>query len=248
MKVRSLLCLGVLVVLSAALVSGQQNHFKVYPVRAGTQFAPIGVNLADQFVRQPRQVRLATLPFFANPVKKTHAGTGYAIGNPKAHLAWYKFEQPEMTGKRAVKFKNQFGEQRWELAEAVFLLVPTQKMESGATMPATPQQLRFNHFKAYTVTAGQISPIKVQLRDQFDTAPVSVEVQRPAFFCNPATKNTEAMVDSRYHLACYYIQGAVAPNVRAVDILNQFRRNRLYPTTPTMLCVPTEKLGFEPIR
>jgi len=241
MRTRRLLCLGFLVFFSGALLTAQQNHFKVYPV--GAEFKPITVGLKDQFAKEPMKVDLAAIAFFANPVKKTYNGVTSPIPHPNAHLTWYKFAKPEMTGKRRVVFRNQFGEQRCELAEAIFLLVPTQKVETGSSMPRA-----YNHFKAYTVTSQQFSQRRLALQDQWDRQPVTVNVVKLVYFLNPVSKKGEPIPNPRYHLACYATQGGVAPPVRQVTIKNQFGDNRLTPTTPTMICVPTEKLRWEPLR
>jgi hypothetical protein len=243
MRTRRLLCLGLLVFFSGSLAVGQ-NHFKVYPTRSLTEFKPFTVGLKDQFAREPMKVDLAGITFFANPVKKTYNGVTSPTPNPNAHLTWYKFMKPEMTGKRRVSFKNQFGEQRCELAEAIFLLVPTEKVEPGSSMPR-----EFNHFKAYKVTTQQFSRRRVTLQDQWDKRPVTVEVVKLLFFLNPVSKNGEPIPRPGYHLACYATQGGAAPAVKEVSIKNQFGDRRLAPpAAPTMICVPTEKLRWEPIR
>ena len=237
-----ILCFCFLFVCMTMSVSARQNHFKVYEAKSAEPFKPIVVVLKDQFDKEPMKVKLTSISFFANPVeKKTEKGT-YRIPVPNAHLTWYEFKDMRPK-KRIVKFKNQFGEQKWMLGEAVFLLVPTQKLRKGSSMPR-----EFNHFKAYKYLEGDFKPIKVLLKDQFDEKHVKVIVKKPLFFCNPVSKNEEPIFNKRYHLACYLIEGEFPGGPKSINIVNQFKENRLYPGGPIMLCVPTEKLGFEVIK
>ncbi len=221
----------------------KQNHFKVYSAKS-EEIRPVFVLLKDQFTKEPSRTRLVQVRFFANPVKKTFGQTTSPIAKPNAHLTWYKFDKPE-TAKYKVTFANQFGDQRWTVGEAEFLLVPTQKIEPNSSMPKD-----FNHFKAYKVLAGEFKPVKVELTDQFDKEgkPVTVEVTKPLFFCNPTMKNKEPIVNERYHLACYAIEKAPATKVQSVNTADQFAKRKLDLGPAAMLCVPTDKREFQPTR
>ncbi len=227
----------------------QQNHYKVYRAKAPEQFKPIDVALKDQFTKEPIKARLVSIDLFANPVKKTRVTAVAApvtspIVNPNAHLTWYRFEKPEMA-KYVVGFNNQFGQQKWTVGNAEFLLVPTQKIEPNSSMPK-----EFNHFKAYRVLKGDFKPLQVQLLDQFDKEgkPVVVEVVKPAFFCNPTMKNKEPIFNEKYHLACYIIEKPEPAKVSAVGTVDQFGKRKLELGPQTLLCLPTIKNGFEPIK
>jgi hypothetical protein len=134
------------------------------------------------------------------------------------------------------------------LAEAVFLAVPTQKIEKGSVFPK-----EFNHFKAYRVVEGKFEPKVVELKDQWDGKPIKVKVIKPFLFCNPVVKYRKdkkaPIFNERYHLTCYYIDPkGFASSPKSIEIQNQFGKRRLYPQQYFVLCVPTDKLGFEVIK
>ncbi len=251
MKIKQL---GVLVVcllfVSMSLsVSAKDNHFKLYEVKSAKPFIPIVVELKDQFDKYPHKAKLVTISYFANPVEKRHDRVTYGIAFPNAHLTWYKFQTDVKPVKRVVKIKNQFGEQKLVLEEALFLAVPTQKIERGSTMPK-----EFNHFKAYRVVEGDFKPVEVVLKDQFDKEPIKVKVIKPFLFCNPVEKikgkEKTPVFNERYHLTCYFIdpKGLASSAPKSIGIVNQLEKNQLYPQQYFVLCVPTDKLSVEEIK
>jgi hypothetical protein len=80
-------------------------------VKGAEPFKPIVVELNDQFDKEPHKAELVTISYFSNPVEKKHDSATYRIEFPNAHLTWYKFQTEVKPVKRAVKIKNQFGEQ-----------------------------------------------------------------------------------------------------------------------------------------
>lgn len=217
------------------------DHFKVYTVdnlEAGYE-----VTLEDQFDREldtKEQVKLVTIEFFANPVRKDDS----EIQCPNAHLTWYRFES-QGPG-RVVTFKNQFDEQTWQLGEPVYLLVPTEK-KYPETEGGFPDGL--DHYKCYEAASEEFSEREVVLEDQFDKRLDRQEravVQRPMFFCNPVRKNGEEIKEPENHLACYLITSEESsPLSLDVKVENQFGEAALVVTKSYMLCVPSEKLEFK---
>ena len=244
MKIKQL---GVLVFcvlfLSMSLsISARHNHFKLYVVKSAEPFEPIVVQLKDQFDKEPHKAKLEVISYFANPVEKRHGKATHRIAFPNAHLTWYKFQSDVKPVKWVVKIKNQFGVQKLMLEEALFLAVPTEKIEKGSAMPE-----KFNHFKAYRVVKSSFEPKVVELKDQWDRKPIKVKVIKPFLFCNPVVKIHEKMkapiYDEKYHLTCYYIDpkgNAASP--KSIEIKNQFGKRRLHPQQYFVLCVPTEKV------
>lgn len=249
MKQLGVLVFCLLFVLMSLSISARHNHFKLYVVKSADPFEPIVVQLKDQFNRVPVKVKLTAITYFANPVEKRHGRATYRIEFPNAHLTWYKFESYVKPVKRMVKIKNQFGEQKLVLGEAIFLAVPTQKVKPGSAFPR-----EFNHFKAYKVIEGDFKPVYVQLKDQFDGKPIKVKVFKPFLFCNPVVKikgeKKSPIFNERYHLTCYYIEpkGMASSTPKSISIVNQFGKRRLYPGHYFVLCVPTDKLAVKVIR
>jgi hypothetical protein len=249
MKQLGVLVFCLLFVMMSLSTSARYNHFKLYVVKSAEPIKPILVELKDQFDKEPHKAELEVISYFSNPVEKKHDRATYRIEFPNAHLTWYKFQTEVKPVKRAVKIKNQFGEQKLILEEALFLAVPTQKVERGSVFPR-----EFNHFKAYRVVEGDFKPAEVTLQDQFDGKPIKVKVIKPFLFCNPVEKirgkRKTPIYNKIYHLTCYFIEpkefASSAP--RSISIVNQFGKNRLYIQQYFVLCVPTDKLAVEEIK
>jgi hypothetical protein len=181
------------------------DHFKVYEVEEVS--VSISVTLMDQFdeENQPREVDLTAINFFANPVEKRIDGEPVApIQDRNRHLVWYRFsdDAPE----RTILVENQFtgGEtQEWRLANAEWLLVPSEKLEEGNEFPQT-----LDHYKCYQVLEAPAPGVIVELEDQFDERlgmAETVTVEEPCYFCNPVSKNGDSIMSPEEHLAFYDI-------------------------------------------
>jgi hypothetical protein len=216
------------------------DHFKVYAVdnlEAGHE-----VKLEDQFDRErdmKEEVKLEAIEFFANPVRKD----GSEIQCQNAHLTWYRFQSPGP--EIVVTLKNQFDDQTWQLGEAVYLLVPTEKQypETGGGFPE-----ELDHFKCYKGSSEEFSEREVVLQDQFDTSldrRERVRVEKPAFFCNPVSKNGAEIKNPENHLACYLITSEEESLSLDIKVRNQFGETALTVTKSYMLCLPSEKIEFK---
>jgi hypothetical protein len=229
-------------VFTTMTVKAEENHFKLYHVESPGGFEPFDVKLQDQFHKEPIPAKVIKLAFFANPVEKRHGENFYKIPDPNAHLTWYKIEEEKKPVLRTVKIENQFGGQILKVSEAMFLLVPTEKIEEGSSMPK-----EFNHFKAYKAEGEDIKPVTVYLRDQWDKDLVKYEIKTPAYFCNPVSKNGEPIYDSKYHLTCYFLdRKEPSPGApKSIDTKDQFGKRQLWPQASFILCVPTKKLSWD---
>lgn len=216
------------------------DHFKVYAVE--NLEADHEITLEDQFDQElgaKESVKLVAIEFFANPVSKD----GSEVQCQNAHLTWYRFEGqgPE----RVVTLKNQFDDQTWQLGRPAYLLAPTEK-KYPETEGGFPEGL--DHYKCYEATSEEFSERGVVLEDQFDKSLNRQEraiVQRPAFFCNPVSKNSGEIENSKNHLACYLIISEESPLSLDVKVENQFGETALVVTKSYMLCLPSEKIEFK---
>ncbi|MCX6584032.1 MAG: hypothetical protein NT166_27985 [Candidatus Aminicenantes bacterium] len=240
MKVKKYLVLILCVLLVTTILNGETkfNHFKVYAARG--EFKQMTVSLQDQFDRGPKKTMVTGIRYFANPVNKN----GEGIPNRYAHLTWYTIKIDEPVIQRVVVIENQFGKQKWVLGRALFLLVPTEKIEPNSSFPK-----EFNHFKCYEVLKYEFKPCEVKLQDQFYEKPLPVVVKKPMYFCNPVSKNNEKIFNPKYHLACYYIDSPQEPTTpRTIKIKNQFGDNKLVVQKGPLLCVPSLKLEYSVLK
>ncbi|MDJ0945599.1 MAG: hypothetical protein QNJ30_19195 [Kiloniellales bacterium] len=204
----------------------------------------IVVSLEDQFEAMEALVDEPTR--FCSPVDKDGGG----IPDPSAHLACYEIEvsgnddddddDDSASVLREVTIENQFGEQVLTTGRSKSLCVPSRKNEE-------PSDLVLDHFKCYEAKGDGLNAT-VDLSDGSSTAR-GVIVKRPKRFCNPVDKNGEGILDSSSHLTCYRIRvpGPEYDDELAVLASNQFGEQVLEVGDPKLLCIPSEKLGFEVI-
>ena len=217
------------------------DHFKVYKTDTLKAVIPFAVKVSDQFdLTAPRPATPLFIEYFANPVSKN----GEKIIDSTAHLTWYRLKEDTLVRPRWVRITNQFGTFRWSLGEAVYLLVPTHKIEPNIPFPDT---LRLDHFKCYEVLAMDPIQREVTLVDQFDkklTRKEEAIVDRPLFLGVPVMKNGRPIKNRSDHLACYHISvspGPIPPRPMNVIFRNQFVQDTLTTRESYMLCVPSKK-------
>jgi len=114
----------------------------------------------------------------------------------------------------------------------------------GCTQPKI-----LDHFKCYAVEGEMASPPEVmQLKDQFHIED-NVRVARVRYFCNPVSKVIRGAAHGARaeedHLTCYVIEPQ-AQFQAEVETRNQFGEARLVTRNSELLCVPTQKVKFEP--
>ena len=76
-------------------------------------------------------------------------------------------------------------------------------------------------------------------------------VDDPALFCNPVDKNGEGIQNPEAHLTCYRLKlgdNDDAEDEGMLDVLvdNQFGEQVVVVDDTQLLCVPSNKIGFEP--
>jgi hypothetical protein len=218
-----------------AQVSPLWDHYKVYETPI-FPVPPLGIPivLSDQFgVFQHQALQLERV---MNPAMKEDQNGIFPINNPNLHYTWWSIT-PQPFG-ALVAATNQFGDQTLNVSNAVYLLNPALKNQTGVPPEA-------NHYKCY-LCSGQPVNKPVLLTDQFDQW--STVVMLPRYFCNPAQKQdpvrTYPILDPNQHYICYEIQPA-DPTIFPATVTDQFVVNHPSPMGPARwICVPTFKQGF----
>ena len=232
---------GMVFLLSLALVLGvwssqapaelvPENHYLVYEVPQTYLFAG-HIILNDQFgsFTTPEVM----FDKFANPVSKN----GEPIFDPIAHQTWWTIFEPQSIWWATIV--NQFGQQRWQIKDGRFLVLPALKNQPGPPPP-------FNHYKCYDAVGPEVN-IPVVLVDQFGTR--QMVATKPRIFCNPVEKTVNGIhypiVNPEAHLACYELQPPMPLGVPAIAY-DQFGMWDMMLLEPCWLCLPTIKLQAVP--
>ena len=224
------------------------DHYKLYV--ANPPLGPLGVQvlLTDQWGSYPHTVD--HLEFWMNPVEKTvfnaTGQTTYPINEPFLHYTWWRISpQPNNL---LVAATNQFGDQTLNVHDAVYLLNPALKNQSGSPPPR-------NHYKCY-LCDGQPVNKQIVLHDQFDppgSQGWNATVTVPRWFCNPTVKQVQGsplppdpIVEPNQHYVCYEYTPADY-HISSLNFTDQFIANGTLNVSPNQwLCVPTFKNGFTP--
>ena len=218
------------------------DHYKVYElVQPYVLPVPIPVNLTDQFGQYFHQVYV--LDKFMNPVEKRVGMTAnpqvFPIHDALLHYTWWQISPQPFAA--TVAATNQFGDQTLLVHDAVYLLNPALKNQTGTALPQK------NHYKCYLCDGLPVN-VPIIMIDQFDTWQATV--QYPRFFCNPVKKQVGTaseggpvypIVDPNQHYICYDYQ-PIDPGTFGAIITDQFVNNlhvELYPSR--FICVPTLK-------
>jgi hypothetical protein len=233
----------------------QGDHYLGYAVRVGGPFAPVDVELRDQFekgrfkVIRPDQLYNPTVKMLAN-------GETSQIVDRSTHLLGYPIVPAQrFTPVKKVLLVNQFGFFQVNATKPVKLLVPSAKGH-GSPVPAPGDaDHRIDHYKCYSVTLdaaydpNKLFPLTAFLLDQFEQQKW-YDVARPTMLCNPVEKalgnETSPIKNIDNHLLCYRISpGADEPRHQQVTDLrtnNQFGPARMNTVAARELCVPSRKL------
>jgi hypothetical protein len=211
------------------------DHFKCYRTE-GTEPVDVQVFLQDQFGDTNGLVLEAVR--FCNPIQKIHDDQVTRVKNRHAHLTLYRLDVDRDVPRRVVNVSNQFGkEQRIEVAEPLFLAVPTQKRFPGAH----PAPKGLDHFECYRADGKPLEAV-VDLKDQFHSEP-QVKVYAPFALCNPVEKQYgDVMTEVQHpddHLMCYRIERR--PFETQVRVRNQFGDESFSAQDADVLCVPSRK-------
>jgi hypothetical protein len=216
----------------------KETHFRCYIVSEQTPAPATEVTLSDQFIEDATLTVDEPLQFCA-PTSKN----GAEILEPEEHLTMYAAPQ-ELTSHLNVFTEDQFGARTLEVVGARVLLVPTQKLVGGLEFPE-----RLNHYWCYEAN-GERAGVSVTLEDQF-SGPDTVRVEQPVLFCNPVVKihaGARFRIEERQvHLTCYDIHGPQRTEATEFGVMNQLETDTFTVTSWELLCVPSDKLGFEPV-
>lgn len=248
---KSLSLLGIvgllgLLVLGAPSVSAQQGggvdfqretHFRCYVVSSQTPEPANTVTLDDQF-QSPTELTVDEPLEFCAPTSKN----GETVRVPEEHLTMYAAPQ-ELSDHLLVHTEDQFGERDLEVVGARVLLVPTEKLIVDEGFPEN-----LNHYWCYEANGPRVRRT-VSLADQF-SEDASVRVVQPTLFCNPVEKTVNNVVtgdieEPNVHLTCYDIKGPQKTEAQEFEVDNQFEHDFFTVTSWNLLCVPSEKHGFE---
>jgi hypothetical protein len=215
----------------------RETHFRCYIVSEQTPEPAKTVTLRDQFIDEATLTVDEPLQFCA-PTSKN----GAEILKPEEHLTMYAAPQ-ELTPHLTVFTEDQFGPRTLEVVGARVLLVPTQKLVGGLEFPE-----RLNHYWCYEANGERVG-LDVTLEDQF-SGPDTVRVEQPELFCNPVEKvhaGVRFRIEERQvHLTCYDIHGAQRTEATTFGVANQLETDTFTVTAFELLCVPSEKHGFQP--
>jgi hypothetical protein len=221
----------------------EETHFRCYIVSQQTPRPATSVTLTDQFLEDVTLTIDEPLQFCA-PTSKN----GLEIEEPEEHLTMYGVAA-NLSPHLIVATRDQFGPRTLEAVAARVLLVPTQKLtvEGVPTGFGFPKKL--NHSWCYQVNGEPVDEV-VTLEDQFGSDRVRVE--QPVLFCNPVEKKIDGkvaakIVEREVHLTCYDLHGPQRTEATKVGIFNQFEKDTFTITAFELLCVPSEKLGFQPV-
>jgi hypothetical protein len=214
----------------------RETHFRCYIVSKQTPEPAKTVTLRDQFIPDATLTVDEPLQFCA-PTSKD----GAEILEPEEHLTMYRASQ-ELTPNLTVFTEDQFGPRTLEVVGARVLLVPTQKLVGDLEFPR-----RLNHFRCYEAN-GERPRVSVTLEDQFGSD--TVRVEQPELFCNPVEKIRDGerfrILERRVHLTCYDIHAPQRTTATQVGVMNQLETDTFTVTSFELLCVPSEKQGFQP--
>lgn len=207
-----------------------ENHYLVYEVPQVYVFTG-QIELGDQFgvFATPEVI----FDKFATPVSKN----GEPIFEPMLHQTWWQIFDPQSIW--WVTIANQFGQQRWQIKDGRYLVLPALKNQPGSPPP-------WNHYKCYDAFGPEVN-IPVLLQDQFGTR--SMVATKPKLFCNPVEKTVNGIhypiMYPEAHLACFELQPPQPLGIPAMAF-DQFGMWDMAILEPCWLCLPTIKLQAVP--
>jgi copper(I)-binding protein len=103
------------------------DHYMLYEVVEGPYFEDVVVGLDDQF-HDIAEGEVIAARYFANPVQKTdETGLVTEIVNDQTHQVFYEIIAGQYYY-QGIIVANQFGEQTFDVADAILLTVPSQKI------------------------------------------------------------------------------------------------------------------------
>jgi hypothetical protein len=217
------------------------THFRCYIVSQQTPQPATAATLTDQFFTEGVDLTIDEPLQLCAPTAKN--GVPLTSAQEEQHLTMYPAAE-ELGGPLIVYTEDQFGERTLEVVGARVLLVPTVKDNAGDLGDLEGD---VNHYWCYEANGPKVNQT-VTLDDQFSAG--TVTVLSPSLFCNPVEKTTDSgtigIVDEELHLTSYDLRGKQKTQAQMHDIENQFETDVYTITSWQLLCVPAEKIGWEP--
>ena len=206
------------------------DHFVCYMASGSAPGA--GATFIDQFYGHTHGL-LNPFLFCAPATKTLQSGVSVLIQDPLSHLACFDISPPgpppQIPGGVA-PIRNQFGQDALVLGPRNAVCLPAMK--------EVPPPGALDHFLYYDAAGPDAPPVTVV--DQFGPQPAGLDLGPVRSFLVPANKNQEGLVDPYSHLTGYVMDGPV-PDVRAVQVTNQFGQRNLQIGPARQLLVPTRK-------
>lgn len=239
------------------------DHFQCYfidqtktEVYVGTQ-----ADLQDQFLTEPKPVKVGNHILLCNPVEKTITDSkGEKKITPRkhldAHLMCYQLPTDDMRKTKLITNQFEPKEQKINTTFANLLCVPTGKTKITKDNPAPenpkiPEENDLDHFVCYMLADDHVDLKKrAHLEDQFVNDGFTVNSRR--YLCNPVAKTVKAKdgkpkTTERHHpdahLVCYLLKDPKKiMGVEKVVIHNQFESKAVIQTENlAYFCVPSTK-------
>jgi hypothetical protein len=160
----------------------------------------------------------------------------------KNHFRCYIVSQQEPQRAAAITLQDQFNEtpQATMVGEPVMFCPPTEKTVGGVTTSIDDEE---EHYTLYTAP-GEANPRTVLITDQFGTD-VPWQITTPRYVMVPTAKTIDGVTfDDRNDMNHYWCYEASGPRVGVRAILEDQLTGptNVRVTTPTLLCVPAEKM------
>ena len=183
------------------------DHYQCYQIKERVKtnkFQSLTVKLQDQF-ETVDESRIKKPRFICNPVDKN----GEGIVDPDAHQVCYTNKDDRSAigkfVKRTIEVSNQFGLQTLVVNRPNNVCLPAAKA-IDPDQPG-PVPLTLDHFRCYKAKPAKgsfIPEVEVTLEDQFNRR--LYRTKKCARFCNPVSKNDEAILNNEGHLMCYRLK------------------------------------------
>jgi hypothetical protein len=213
------------------------DHYLIYQTMQQFLVVPGQVALTDQFGAYHPDPDFIT-EAFGNPVDKN----GEGILDHQAHLSVYRIHDIP-TPVFDIGVTDQFGYNNWRVGNAVYLLLPALKNESG-------EPPRKDHYLCYEVIEGPTLDIGVHLTDQWFSG--TYVLGQAKLWCNPVEKVVNGIpypvMNPGHHLAVYEIVNPDGMQIISFFFLDQFMQEYNEAMIPWVLAVPAQKDFPVPVR
>jgi hypothetical protein len=160
-----------------------------------------------------------------------------------AHFKAYQVDQATpVHATESVVLTDRFGTETVQVSSVRLLLTPVEKRRQSR--PAEPIQRPEEHQVCYAVSGGASTHGTVRVTNQFETG-TTLRVDGPSRLCAPASKSltgppTVPPADTQ-HYKCYAVGQPQAHPEEIVDLVDQFRTERVGVRAAALYCLPTAK-------